>query len=166
MQTVLLLLQQLRCWEQHLCLSSLTYVMYNSIIKTMTSITCGICLYIKPDSSIQPLFMSCLRVNYPYHQRQTCAISTNFLRIIKCLLSNPRMDLSNITTIQAVTIQNLYHLFSVKTVKRPLNEYNQQFAICEHCHWCATFFVNSASEDTISDDSFKTCPTCNKENSV
>ena len=34
------------------------------------------------------------------------------------------------------------------------------------CHWCATFFVNSASEDTIGDDSFEICPMCSKENSV
>ena len=33
--------------------------------------------------------------------------------------------------------------------------------------WCATFFVMSASEDSIGyDDSFKICPTCNQENSV
>jgi hypothetical protein len=55
-------------------------------------------------------------------------------------------------------------LFSVNTVKGQLNEYNRQFAICEYCHWCATFFVNSASEDTINDN-FKICPLC-KENSV
>ena len=50
-------------------------------------------------------------------------------------------------------------------VKRPLNEYTRQFAICEYCHWCATFFVNSVSEDTVNDDSFRICPMC-KENSV
>ena len=57
-------------------------------------------------------------------------------------------------------------LFSVKTIKKPSSEYNRQFAVCEYCHWCATFFVTSASEDTIGDDSFKMCPTCNKANSV
>ena len=58
-------------------------------------------------------------------------------------------------------------MFSVNTVKRPLNEHNCQFAICEYCHWCATFFVTSASEaTTIGDDSLKICPRCNKENSV
>ena len=60
----------------------------------------------------------------------------------------------------------IYHLFSVNTVKRPLNQYNRQFVICEYCHWCATFFVTPASEDTIGDDSFKICPACNKDNSV
>jgi hypothetical protein len=60
----------------------------------------------------------------------------------------------------------IYHLFSVNTVKRPLNGYNRQFAICEYCHWCATFFVNSVSEDTMNDHSFRFCPMCNKENSV
>jgi hypothetical protein len=57
-------------------------------------------------------------------------------------------------------------LFS-ETVKRPLNEYNRQFAICEYCHWSATFFVTSASEATaIGDDSLKICPRCNKENGI
>jgi hypothetical protein len=32
--------------------------------------------------------------------------------------------------------------------------------------WCATFFVNSASEDSINDDSFEICPMCSKENIV
>ena len=57
-------------------------------------------------------------------------------------------------------------MFSVKTIKKPSSEYNRQFAVCEYCHWCATFFVSSASEDTIGDDSFKVCPTCNKDNGV
>ena len=60
----------------------------------------------------------------------------------------------------------MYRLFSVNTVKRPLNEYKRQFATCEYCHWCATFFVNSVSEDTMNDHSFRICPMCNKENSV
>ena len=53
-QTVLLLLIELRCSERHLFLSSLTYVMDNSIIRMMTNATCGTCtlVYIKADSSI------------------------------------------------------------------------------------------------------------------
>ena len=56
-------------------------------------------------------------------------------------------------------------LFSVNTVKEPLMNITANL-LCEYCHWCATFFVTWASEEPIGDDSFKICPTCNKENSV
>ena len=50
-------------------------------------------------------------------------------------------------------------------VKEPLMNITANL-LCEYCHWCATSFVNSASEGIINDNSFKICPRCNKENSV
>ena len=60
------LMQQLWCREQHLFLSSLAYVTYNSIIKMMTRITYGICplVYIKPDYII--IFFCNIRSYYIY----------------------------------------------------------------------------------------------------
>ncbi|MGA8080877.1 MAG: hypothetical protein WB988_03375 [Candidatus Nitrosopolaris sp.] len=57
-------------------------------------------------------------------------------------------------------------MFPVSTVKRSIDECNRQFAICEYCHWCATLFVYSASEDTLNDDSFEICPMCNSKDNI
>jgi hypothetical protein len=54
-------------------------------------------------------------------------------------------------------------MFSVNTVKRLVDDCNRQFAICEYCYWCATFFIDSISEG---DDWFKLCPMCNKRDSI
>ncbi len=55
----------------------------------------------------------------------------------------------------------------VSAVKKPLSGSNRGFIICDSCHWCATVFTDSMSQNTLNNDtsrfSLDVCPQCNKD---
>jgi hypothetical protein len=59
---------------------------------------------------------------------------------------------------------------SISAVRNSLNDSNRKFIICDSCHWCATIFVDSISQDTLNNYTFQllldACPQCNKNHTI